>query len=180
MKSRVVFAFCCIGFCFFTSCWKHCLGFPKHLIDYFPYKKDDTLSFVNQHNDTLLFLMSSFSVSKEHRGSTCGKCACDPPALIFDAIDVDKKWAKRIRGEIYIWSDKSTIMSDFWGSKLTYYEKTDKNPFDSKNSAFFGETVIIENNYGQISRVTIVKGKGITNFYDQESDFQWESIKNNH
>ena len=79
--------------------------------------------------------------------------------------------------ENYYW-DNDYINSS-GGSSLSYYEKTRKDPFDPKNSALFGETVIMEDNDQQISRLIIVKGKGIIEFFDQKYNFQWENINNN-
>ena len=62
-------------------------------------------------------------------------------------------------------------------SKLSFFDETGKNPFDPENSALFGETVVIEDESKNISAVTIVKGKGITGFYDQKHNYQWISIK---
>ena len=66
-------------------------------------------------------------------------------------------------------------------SSFRKYDETSKDPYNPKNSAFFGETVMFDmpTIIGQpISMVTIVKGKGITEFYDQHNDFQWKSINN--
>ena len=59
---------------------------------------------------------------------------------------------------------------------LSLYDETGKDPFNPENSALFGETVIIEDESQQINKVIIVKGKGITGFYDKKHDFHWKSI----
>ena len=80
-----------------------------------------------------------------------------------------------------------TIFNSYWDfdyvnksniSEFTNNEESGKDPFDPKNCAIFGETVIHENSDQQISRIVIVKGKEITEFYDQVHDFQWKCINN--
>ena len=61
--------------------------------------------------------------------------------------------------------------------EFSFYDESGKDPFDKKNDALFGETVIIEDELKQISSITIVKSKGITGFYDKKHDFKWKSIK---
>ena len=43
-----------------------------------------------------------------------------------------------------------------WGTSLYFYGETGKDPFDPKNSALFGDTVILENSKSQISRAVII------------------------
>ena len=62
----------------------------------------------------------------------------------------------------------------FRGGSSYVLEESGKDFFDPKNSTIFGDTVIFENSENQISHVVIVKGKGITEFYDQKYDFQWK------
>ena len=77
MKSRVVFALCSIGCWFLSSCGRiECPGFPEHLVDYFPYKTGNILSFVNQENDTLTFWIREFAISKEHTLPYSLKATC--------------------------------------------------------------------------------------------------------
>jgi len=62
-------------------------------------------------------------------------------------------------------------------SKFSLLELSGKDPYDPNNSSLFGEIVVIEDEMQNINKVTIVKGKGITGFYDQKHDFQWRIIK---
>lgn len=186
---------CCTCWLYLTSCGRtECPGFPEHLVDYFPYKNGDTLSFVNQHNDTISFQVSGVSITNNNSIPKCGKCACDPPVFSFRAPKL--KQGTGLEGLISLYGYPSIpcvkleISSDYWNPDLTttclyssliFLERTGKDPFDSKNSALFGETVILdilECDDQQISKVTVIKGKGITSFYDQIYKFQWKSINN--
>lgn len=172
-----------------SSCGKtYCPAFPEHLVDYFPYKRGDTLLFINQHNDSLLFNVSALGKAEESsfEGLLC-KCACPLNELFFTAIQMPDSWTE-IKGFISAdkytkpfisfelhdgYFDKTTMTNSF----LVLYEGNGKDPFDPKNKNLFGEVVVIENLKNQISRVVIVKGKGITEFYDQVYNFQWKNIK---
>jgi len=70
-----------------------------------------------------------------------------------------------------------TTINPFGPSEFYFYAEKDKDPFDSQNRALFGDSVILENPEIQNSRVVIVKGEGITDFYDQKHDFHWKKIK---
>ena len=178
VKTRLFITINCIGFLFITGCKLYCPAFPDHLVDYFPYKMGDTLSFINQHNDTIAFYINFIIVDKEH--TTCRKCdGCDGPVLHiatgFIRMDISIFANKTYMGfslSDRYWEVASTSVSTLW------IEEFGKNPFDSKNSALFGETVIIEDSGQQISKVIIVKGKGITEFFDQKYNFQWNSNSN--
>jgi hypothetical protein len=170
----------------------YCPAFPEHLVDYFPYKIGDTLFFVNQNRDTLLFLVSDVYKSEETTVTKCGKCRCSLPVYSVEAYDTVR--LKRIGMNIntgypcieFLYLQRSGY--DDWyfdqitalGSCLRFYDKSNKDPFDIKNSALFGEIVILEPEYDkdqQISKVIISKSKGVTEFIDQKYNIQWKNIK---
>ena len=186
MRTRIIFTLCWVTCFFLTSCGKiNCPAFPEHLVDYLPYKTGDTLSFVNQNNDTISFRVNLVHKDREYTAEKCGKCGgCDNPfyriatSTFAIYVVIAKKSYIRIEISGFYWdgvakSSKSSI--------LYTYDETGKDPFDYKNSALFGESVILdilEDNNQPISRATIVKGKGITEFYDRKNNFQWKSINN--
>ena len=181
-------ALCCLCCLFLASCGRtHCPGFPEYLVDYFPYKKGEIFSFANQNNDTLSFGVREVFISKKYNEDACGKCKCQSPDYRFftyclrnDAIlngNMRFAYDSSISLEIsnYYWDSDYT---DSKGSSVfTIFTKYKENPYDLSNIALFGDTVIHENSGQQISRVVIVKSKGITEFYDQKYNFQWKSIK---
>ena len=180
MNTRVFFTFCFVGSMLFTSCETHCPGFPEHLTDYFPYQMRDTLTFVNQHNDTLSFCIGSIYKSEEWSYGLFCKCDCGDAMYLFTASD--KQLAFSLHGRISAGTAyykpylNFELGNNYWGlasletSNLYFYDEFGKN-------SLFGETIVIEDKSQQISKVTIFKGKGITNFYDQKHNFQWISIK---
>jgi len=182
---------CCIGCSSFAACGRtHCPGFPEHLSDYNIYKTGDTLSFVNQHNDVLSFRVWSTSFTKKSSyGMFCG-CECSDPQSLSSATTLSlafsllwtinagiygSKPCIHFRLDGYSWNSGAFSKASF----LYLYDETGKDPFDPKNSALFGDTIIIEDNSQLINRVIAVKGKGITGFHDQVNDFQWKSINKN-
>ena len=187
MKHGIFITLCCICCTLLVSCKDiECTGFPKHLLDYFPYQIDDTLSFVNQHNDTLSFLLNDKFITEDWSYEYWSDCTCDGPFSHFGAIQItEPKYTTSLRIVISVGSkytkpyitfefdDDTTLKSSY----LYFYDDTGKDAFDPKNSLLFGETVIIENMEMQISQVIIIWGKGITEFFDQKHNFQWISIK---
>lgn len=187
MKTRIIFRLCCLSSLFFTSCGStDCPGFPEHLVDYFPYQTGDTLSFVNQNNDSLSFCISAIEKTEDWSFGWGCKCSCNS-FLFFEASDPIKRTIVKggiegiyPNGKPYIHFELSneylegTILTS---CQLYLYEETGKDPYDPKNSALFGETVVLESLENQISRVMIVKGEGIIGFYDQKYNFQWETVK---
>jgi len=170
----------------------HCPAFPDYLADYYPYQKGDTLLFVNQNHDTISFTVIEASSSKEYFQKYCAKCMCNPPTFLFRASLTNQ--CTHMQGVIYAGHKASMSTSriefdlgncyfdatTFTSSSLILDIGREKDPFDSKNNALFGETVVLknlENTDKQISRVVIVKGKGIVEFYDQKYNFLWECIR---
>jgi len=188
MRTKIIFILCCVCYLYLTSCGKtHCPAFPEHLVDYFPYNKGDSLLFTNQHNDSVLFIISTIGKTQAHSFEKRCDCACDPPIFSFGASKLKQELG--IEGTISLSGYPTkphiifTISNNYWDSdfvpfdsKLTFIEESGKDPFNPQNGALFGDTVIIEDNSQLVSRVTVIKGKGITEFYDQKYDLQWKII----
>jgi len=66
----------------------HCPGFPEHLVDYFPYKQGDTISFVNQHNDTISYwirdsrFLENYILSPFGKSTDCSDCISPSYSII--------------------------------------------------------------------------------------------------
>jgi len=197
MQKIMLCGICCL---FLASCGKgiKCPGFPKHLVDYFPYHENEVISFVNQHSDTLSYRIGKPNASQKYALRKNDDC-CDEP--LFSILALRQRSPLEVLGfnTPQLWVSMSvandcvpitsigvSINNFYWDddyinggtSALSLVDRKGKDPFDPKNSAIFGETVVLENSKQQISRVVIVKGKGITEFYDQKYDFQWESTNN--
>ena len=186
MKTKILITFSCIGFLFLASCKEDCPAFPDHLVDYFPYRIGDSLLFVNQNNDTILFRVSEISITKESSISKCGKCKCETPELFVRAYS---QYFTMINMGIFTHYEYFRIYFGIEngyldgirnaGSKLEDIFTTVKDPFDPKNSSLFSGTVLLDTpmySDQQISKVIIIRGKGITEFYDQKFDIHWKII----
>ena len=186
LKAGIYITLCCICCTLLVSCKDvECPGFPEHLTDYFPYQIGDTLSFVNQHNDTISFQVDYMYITEKHFAN-CDNCC-------HNYINCQAYNITNNQNTIYMYcelSKKSKIgfnhRKDFGigitpeVSVLELYEETEKYRYNIQNSGFFAETVILDilwYNEQPIKKATIVKGKGITDFYDQKHNFQWISIK---
>ena len=168
---------------FFASCERYCHGFPEHLANYLPYKKGYTLSFVNQFNDTVSFRVNEIDMQKEHAIPKCGKCECKEPFFAVYADNLNCTISVGLElGEPYI----NFILDNlYFGDKISNNElpyselraniRNFKGKYNPQNGPIFGETVTLEGS-SQISKVLIVWGIGVIEFYDQKHDFQWKSI----
>jgi len=183
-----------VGFLCLTSCGKiHCPGFPEHLLGYLPYKIGDTLTFVNQHDDTVSFRVRRTEVETEHTVKSCGECACGYPYFSFvtegckdsfkGGIDIVNKQTKsilwiQIQNCYFDNGDGLFQNNDGYRTKGSDFRtETDKNSFDKNNNAIFGTYVIFEDDNYQINKLIIIKGIGIVEFYDQKYNFQWKNIE---
>ena len=175
MRIIVILTVLCLSSLLLTACGeRYCSGFPEHLTDYFPYKMGDKLSFVNQQGDTTSFNIRIVA-SEEYYESKCGKCACGPPNLTCFMSNIDGLYPEMM-GYISAGSYQSYFVFKLDGNLMGNIGLLGKDAFDIKNNAMFGETVVVENERFIISKVTIVKSKGITDFYDQIDNLQWKSI----
>ena len=180
MRTRIIFILCSISYLFLTSCGRtYCPAFPEHIVDYFPYKENDTLLFVNHNNDSVSFVIDLIGKTEDHSyGWRCG-CSCSNSYVLesFPSLHVEIF----IDGKACIYISLSNgyfDRTDLTRSRLILCEETGKNPLDLQNSDIFGETVLIEASDQQISSIVIVKGIGVTEFYDRKNNFQWKSINN--
>lgn len=192
-------ALCCV-FCIFLTCCeseetKDCPGFSLSVSEYYPYNKGDNLLFVNQHNDTISFLVNMIHVTEKHvivtkTGRKYCTCACENPAFELNAMYLNCIIYASETGDFPDTRIEFSLKNSYWENSVlskemmerygnySFLEKRIENyPYDITNSAIFGETVILERPNQQISRVEIVKGKGIIEFYDQGYNFHWKSIK---
>jgi hypothetical protein len=179
---------------FLTACssTEHCLGFPEHLIDYFPYKQSEVLKFVNQNNDTISF--SVYKISKTEESTVTHhafeKCVCEEPELTFNLngkihgneqlYDCEMVLSIELfesRKDMFVW-----LSDNKWPSHrscLTLLADPNKNPFNPIDSLLFGKTAIIDSlilDELGISKVVVTKGKGITDFIDCSTNYVWKNI----
>jgi len=179
-----------------TGCTREtCPGFPEHLVDYFPYQNGNTLKFVNQENDTLFFSIRDFWWDKKQTYRSCDKCKCSgQTSLQFLAVSREyhnNDSISMISGSMVV-STQTQEVSIFceimsWGEDYIWNFNTgydqfskivaDKDAFNPNDAVLFGDTVILTNeNTIRINRVVIVKGEGITEFFDTKRNCLWAKI----
>jgi hypothetical protein len=166
----IIIAFCCaVTMLLSTSCkQEECPAFPEHLIDYYPYKVGDTLKFANQNKDTISYYIGEFNISPKHTSTRYG--ICGSPELNFRASQ------KHFIGNISIGRINMEIGPSYGIHALA---DANKDPFNPKDSLLFGKTVILEpapHNKKNIDYVKVIKGEGIVEFFDNETNYLWKKI----
>jgi hypothetical protein len=182
MKTKLFVSSLMVAFVLLATTCKeqHCPGFPDELTDYFPYQMDQVLSFVNEKNsDTLKFRINSLYKSVESTLSGCGKCDCGC-VYIFGIEPVGKDHNIYISGAGIEFSSQGVLM-------YCIIDSLDDSPHSDyfrqivKTPDLFGHTVVMDQimeSTTRISRVTVERGKGITEFYDIINDCLWVAIAN--
>ena len=148
------------------GCQRYCPKFPDNLEDYIPYATGETLIYTNQLNDTLKFTVSEIWKDGETSYGCGSKCACN--ALKSFKADTDS-FSMRMSmnvGENYI-----SVDIDICNDNLSISSPhTDFNPELSFEH-------LLENRYPyRFNKVKIVKGKGITELWDEKYNCIW--VKN--
>jgi hypothetical protein len=158
----------------FTACFSRtqdCPGFPEYCTDYYPYKKGDTLKFTNQYNDTLAFDVIAVTSSEGYTEDNCAKCDC-MAALYGFAASSEKT---DINGRITVnLNERNSLAWITWS--LKFNEHSDLSFQTSMSIASLKETVIMENFNAKIRWAVVVKGDGITEFFDAENNYLWQKI----
>ena len=160
----------------------YCPAFPASLIDYFPYIKENTILFKNSQNDTLpLKIVNNWSSDSYSFKWNC-KCSCEAD-FGFDT-DLENKYSLKIEGRISVSEETniSVLSCAFYDAQISndYFSITKEgiNPYSNENSSLFGDTIIIEkDNYYRIGMVEIIKGKGVTEFWDNKNNCTWKRIE---
>ncbi len=167
---------------FFTTCrGTDCPAFPDYLADYYPYKAGDTLKFANRQNDTLRFPIREFTKTEATSYGFCSNCECDLGFLqwfsemeVKDSIDIFADIGRYDRG-VRITCEFRYNERFKYGKDYFYRTETSIN-LDSV-SASLGDTIVFTKDEAiRINQVTIVKGKGIVEFLDEENNFLWKKV----
>jgi hypothetical protein len=143
-----------------------------------PYQVGDTLRFVNENNDTLAFGVSEAwyvkpKTTKDEGGllTDCDCAMCDNPESHFGSFHNDYG---QIGGSIYfVGGGLVCIYVIFDGNK-----SSDDDVFakDAQSGAF-GDTIVWDKTDARrVNHVVVVKGLGITEFYDVATNDLWKSI----
>lgn len=159
----------------------HCPAFPERLLAYMPYEKGDFLKFKNLDNVTLAFKIKDTYASGPSSFDWNCKCAC-----ISDAgfeTEINDLYSLRISSSTLILSKPYLASIGF-----SFYDANSKsdgfamevkgNPYLNESNSFFGDSIVLnEEENERISKVIIVKGKGIVEFFDKKENCTWVKIE---
>lgn len=158
-----------------------CPAFPKRLLIYLPHEKGELLRFKNLNNDTLVFIVKDTWASGPNSFDWNCKCSCISEAGY--ETEINDKYSLRIYGGINIFesnfADIGCVFYDGDSIKDQFaLEVTGKDPYSKDNSAFFGDSIIIDQEENaRIVKVKIIEGKGIVEFFDKKENCKWIKIE---
>ncbi|GEM_PF-3435523 len=171
----------------FQSCQVHCSAFPEWLCKYAPYEKGSTVSFKNENDSIIELQVIEFYKSEAQSYSRNCKCGCEgdmlaalysKPMKIEINFYLDEKWGNQGGGAInkIVVSIKS-LSKDLGG--LSYKDDfSGINPYDYGHEQKLGDTIALQNTKDiDFSDMVIVKGKGLTEFYDKENNCIWRLVE---
>ena len=158
-----------------------CPSFPTKLKEYYPYSNGTLLQFKNSNNDTLRMKVIKEWSSDSYSYEWNCKCVCGADAGFN--TESDPKYSLKLMGVIsYFDEDNFSILScNFDDAQLSSdkfeVQKEIGNPYDGGSIELFGDTIFIEKrDYQRIGNVRIVRGKGITEFWDKKQNCNWVKI----
>ncbi len=171
----------------FQSCQIHCPAFSEWLCKYAPYEKGNTVSFKNENDSVIKLNVTEFYKSEAHSLSRYCRCGCGVHMLavlhseqltIEINFYLDAKEGKQDVGAI----NKIVVSIKSLGKDLAGISYKDDfsgiNPYDYGHEQKLGDTIALQTKkYDDFSDMVIVKGKGLTEFYDKENNCTWRLVE---
>lgn len=171
----------------FQSCQVHCSAFPEWLCKYAPYENGSMVSFKNENDSVIELKVIEFYKSEAQSFSRYCKCSCEGYMLaaLYSkqmAIEInfyiDAKEGKQDVGAI----NKIVVSIKSLGKDLAGISYKDDfsgiNPYDYGHEQKLGDTIALQTKkYDDFSDMVIVKGKGLTEFYDKENNCTWRLVE---
>ncbi|GHS90640.1 hypothetical protein FACS1894201_11870 [Bacteroidia bacterium] len=156
MKTKHLFLILAIA-TIVVSCTRHCEKFPDNLKSYFPYEVGDTLTFVNQNGEQLLFFTRVMNFSKEHDYTWNCKCVCDIYSY-FEIVELDTEVLISGGLSVDMTSHENSIDLNVNQFSFGWFFPDHKSsPLDTITMEAFNRTGYITDNY--FDRLKIIKGK---------------------
>lgn len=188
MKKHIVFIIALLIFSalIFNSCQVHCSAFPEWLCKYAPYEEGSTVSFKNENDSVIKLKVTNFYKSEANSFSRNCKCSC------VGDLSVDLKneqLALNIyfslsenRGNQGIGAiDNIAVSIANLDKDIAAIYKDDFpgiNPYDYDSEQKLGDTITLQNTKNdKFFNMVIVKGKGLTEFYDKENNCIWKFVE---
>lgn len=148
---------------FFCGCKQVCPGFPKELADFFPYRVGNSVCFVNELNDSLLFSVNDLFIPQEHsyKKEWCSKCDDCNPYWCFLELYSD---VCKMDFEI----DIESIPADY--SQNKYILMLESYIYPRLDNCIYGtmsnDSIIFTSDTSLVyfDSLVVVNGKGLTSF----------------
>lgn len=158
----------------------NCPAFPPSLVEYFPYTDGNELKFKNSNSDTLILIVNKNWASDSYSFEWNCKCACGADAGF--ETDYSEKYSLSITGTIGIGDNNFELICNFYDSTvhndvLSYF-KQGVYPYNDAQQSNLPDTIFIEKpTYNRVGNVTIIKNKGIVEFWDENQNCKWIMIE---
>jgi hypothetical protein len=185
----IIVALLIISALLFQSCRVHCSAFPEWLCKYAPYEKGSTVSFKNENDSIIELQVIEFYKSEAHSLSRYCRCGCgvhmlavliSEQMLIEINFYLDAKESKQDVGAI----NNINVSIRSFDNDIAVVGQSYKddfqgiNPYDYGHEQKLGDTIVLQNKkYDDFSDMVIVKGKGLTEFYDKENNCTWRLVE---
>ena len=191
MKKHIAFivALLIISALIFQSCQIHCSAFPEWLCKYAPYEEGNTITFANENDSTIKLKVENKDKTEKYSfGKNC-KCVCDChnytslkmfttaeqqeklQILLICDLDVGRRSPEKY--EIIPINFHVSISDGYRGDDV-YTTLNVVNPYEYGSEQKLNDTIVLQNETTKyFSCATIVKGKGLTEFYDKENNCTW-------
>ena len=171
----------------FQSCQIHCSAFPEWLCKYAPYKEGNTVSFKNEKDSVIKLKVTKFYKSEANSFSRNCKCSCvgDLSVGLKNeqlALNIHF-YLNENRGNQGVGAIDNIAVSienlDRGITGLSYKDDfSGINPYDYGSEQKLGDTIALQNTKDiDFSDMVIVKGKGLTEFYDKENNCTWKFVE---
>ena len=180
MKNSILGSIIIVVIIIFQSCTLgprrvNCSAFPEWFRQYAPYTEGTTIKYSNG-TDIMKFEIKTLDIGKEYKNPIGCKCICENDLFVNGiSNDTTSFWIHINLQETYFkFYYRCKISNDQCG----YMSIPEKNPFKEKNFEKFEDTLRLDNQYNKrFSDMVIVKGKGLTEFYDKENNCTWRLLE---
>ena len=171
----------------FQSCQIHCSAFPEWLCKYAPYEEGSIVTFKNENDSVIELKVIEFYKSEAQSfGRNC-KCGCGGhmiAALYSKQMKIEINfYLNENRGKQGIGTINEIVVSiKSLGKDLAGISYKDDfsgiNPYDYGHEQKLGDTIALQTKIcDDFSDMVIVKGKGLTEFYDKENNCTWRLME---
>ena len=172
----------------FQSCQIHCSAFPEWLCKYAPYEEGNIVTFKNE-NDSVIKLKVE-NKDKTEKYSFRQNCKCTCGCHLFVDLKSEGKEDFRMTIDCELVGGRESLENtekvamffqigmgngNMWDVAQKSFDSI--NPNDPGNEQL-GDTISLQNKTdNKFSSMTVVKGKGLAEFYDKENNCTWRLVE---